>query len=382
MEHYRYTIKTKRRRVKTGRLLFLLALCAFLAAILFSVRFIASLNAFHDTSAWASALPSAPQDEYKQVLIYTVSNRQADGLVTELALVSYFLADSRARVLHLPADTLIAVDGHDSMRLGHVYAAGGRELLVQSVSRLFNNLPVHYYLEVDEDSLPAAVDRVGGIQISPNVSLADGGELLDFLHSEGMSVSEKLERRRTVLTALTACVVQGSFWQRIINFHNISPLLMTNLSWRQLLAAAETFKNIPYNEAAKVLLLPGTERLQADGRYWLPDSNQLPYLASWLTAEVSAVPRERITVEVLNGSGVRGVATKVAEKLRREGFLVQKVDNADNQNYDVSQVISRTENVDAAKEVAILVPGAQLLKRESVEAAVMVTVIVGKNYLE
>jgi hypothetical protein len=157
---------------------------------------------------------------------------------------------------------------------------------------------------------------------------------------------------------------------------------MTNLSWRQLLAAAETFKNIPYNEAAKVLLLPGTERLQADGRYWLPDSNQLPYLASWLTAEVSAVPRERITVEVLNGSGVRGVATKVAEKLRREGFLVQKVDNADNQNYDVSQVISRTENVDAAKEVAILVPGAQLLKRESVEAAVMVTVIVGKNYLE
>jgi hypothetical protein len=379
-QRYSYTIKTKRRRVKTGRLLFLLALCAFLAAILFSVRFITLLNAFHDTSAWASALPRHSQGERRQVLLYTVSSRQADGLITELALVAYFPEGRRVRAVHLPVDTLIAAEGHGSMRLGHVYAAGGRELLVQSVSRLFNNLPIHYYLEIDEGSLPAAVDRAGGIQITAETFLADGGQLLGFLHEEGLAVAEKPERRRLALAALAAPIVQGSLWQRLISFHSFSPLLMTNLSWRQLLSAAEALKSIPYSEAAKVLVLPGAEQLRTDGRYWLPDDKQLPYLASWLTDEESAIPRDRITVEVLNGSGARGVATRVAERLRREGFQVQRVDNADHQNYDVSQVISRTENVDAAKEVAILVPGAQLLRREAAEAAIMVTVIVGKNY--
>lgn len=375
---YRYTVKTKRRKVKTGRLLFLLALCAFLAALLFSVRFITLLNSLHDTSAWASALPSPPQGERKQVLVYTVSNRQADGLATELALLAYFPKETRIRAIQLPSDTMITVDGHGSMRLGHVYAAGGRELLVQSVSRLFNNLPVHYYLEIDEDFLPAAVDRAGGIQISADVFLADGSELLKFLHGERLTVSENLERRRIVLAPLAAPIVQGSLWQRIINFRDMSPLLMTNLSWRQLLSAAEAFKNMPYSEAVKVLLLPGTEQLQVDGSYWLPDSEQLPYLTSWLTDEVSTIPRDRITVEVLNGSGVRGAAAGVAEKLRRAGFQVQRVDNADRQDYEVSQVISRTANLDAAKEVAILIPGAKLLKREVAEATVMVTVIVGK----
>jgi len=383
MEHrYRYTVKTKRRRVKTGRLIFLLALCVFLASILFSVRFVALLSAFHDSSAWAGTLPRSSQDERRHLLLYTVSSRQAGGQVTELALVAYFPADRLVRAVHLPADTLITADGHGPMRLGRVYAAGGRELLVQSVSRLFNNLPIHYYLEIDEESLPAAVDQAGGIQISAETFLADGGELLDFLHGESLSVSEKLERRRLVLTALTAPIVQGSLWQRVITLRNLSPLLMTNMSWRQLLSTADALKNIPYNEAVKMTLLPGTEQLQADGRNWLPDDKQIPYLTSWLTDDVSTIPRDQITVEVLNGSGVRGVATRVAERLRREGFQVQKVDNADRQDYEESLVISRIGNVDAAKEVAILVPGAQLLKRDEAEAAVMVTVIVGRNYTD
>jgi hypothetical protein len=379
MQHcYRYTVKTKRRRVKIGRLLFLLALCAFLAAMLLSFRFVALLNSFQDTSAWASALPSPPQGERKQVLVYTVSNRQAEGLVTELALLAYFPKETRVRAVHLPSDTMITVDGHGAMLLGHVYAAGGRELLVQSVSRLFNNLSVHYYLEIDEGFLPAAVDRAGGIQISADVFLAGGSELLKFLHGESLTVSQNLERRRMVLAPLAAPIVQGSLWQRIINFRQMSPLVMTNMSWRQLLSAAEAFKNMPYSEAAKVLLLPGTEQLQVDGSYWLPDSEQLPYLTSWLTDEISTIPRDQITVEVLNGSGVRGAAAGVAEKLRRAGFQVQRVDNADRQNYEVSKVISRTANLDAAKEVAILIPGAQLLKSKVAEATVMVTVIVGK----
>ncbi|MBS3947216.1 MAG: LCP family protein [Dethiobacter sp.] len=381
MEHgYRYTVKTKRRRVKMGRLLFLLALCAFLLSVLFSVRFIGMLNAFQDTSPWASALPQPVGNERRQAVLYTVSNRQGDGVVTELVLVAYHPGKKQARVIHLPTDTLVDAANHGLTRLGLVYRAGGRELLVSTVSRLFADLPVHYYLEIDEESLLAAVDRVGGIQLPTASSMAGGGEVLAFMHAEGLTISEKLERRRSVLTALAATLVQGSLLQRITSFYDVSPLLATNFSWRQLLSMAESLRDTEYSEAAKVILLPGTEQVRTDGRYWRPDISQISSLASWLTGDVSALPRAQITVEVLNGSGVRGLGTEVAEKLRAEGFQVLSIGNADRQDYDISQVISRTDNVDGAKEVAILVPGAQLLKQEVPESSVMVTVIVGKNY--
>ena len=125
--------------------------------------------------------------------------------------------------------------------------------------------------------------------------------------------------------------------------------------------------------------MPGTEEIQADGRYWLVDADQIPVLTAWLDGDITSMPRTQITVEVLNGCGIKGTATEVADMLTAEGFKVLRIGNADRYDYDVSRVISRTDNMDGAKEIAVLIPGAQLLKEE-VESEAIVTVIVGKNY--
>jgi hypothetical protein len=83
---------------------------------------------------------------------------------------------------------------------------------------------------------------------------------------------------------------------------------------------------------------------------------------------------------VLNGCGITGLANQVAQILRQEGFTVTRVTNADNFAYERSQVICRTNDMEPAKEVAVLIPNAQLIKEEVSDAEVLVTVIVGKNY--
>jgi anionic cell wall polymer biosynthesis LytR-Cps2A-Psr (LCP) family protein len=373
-----YTVKTKRRKIKTGRILFLLVLCLFLATVLFSVRFINVLNSLQDTSPWTTLLPVPNDGEREHAILYTVSDREGDGLITELSLAAYHPQKKDIRVIHIPTDTLIDVEGHGFIHIDQVYSVGGPQLTLQSITTLLG-VPIHYFIEINEDFLPTAIDRVNGVSLPSEITLVNGSDLLSLLHEEGLTASQSLERRRHVLTAVASSVMQSNALQKLKYLSSLSPLVSTNLSWRKLLSTMDSLKNVEFKDSTRVIPLPGTEEIQTNGRYWLVDTSQIPLLVAWLDDDITGMPRAQITVEVLNGCGIKGIATEVADMLTAEGFKVLKIGNADRYDYDVSRVISRTDNVDGAKEIAVLIPGAQLLKEE-LESEAVVTVIIGKNY--
>jgi len=375
-----YTVRTKRHKIKTGRLLFLLALCALLLSILFSVRLLGSLNAIQDQSDWIAALPVPPAGGPEHLLLYSVSDSNNRGAVTALVMLAYHPAEERFRAIAVPPDTLLGVQEHGFMRVAEIYSTGGRELLISTLSEFFA-LPIHTYLEVDETFLPTVLDLLKTDSIREKLQITTGGDILAVIHAEALTTTQQLERRQKVLAAIAAEVLNAGTLGRIRNLLEVSPLIRTNLSWRELLTTMGKYKDTPYAEAVSMTELPGEEQVQADGSFWLADTEAVPQLANWLTDQQATIPHRQITVEILNGSGVSGVANDVAGKLKAEGFNVLRVGNADSSDYENSQVISRVENMDAAKAVAILLPGAQLLKDENQEKDVYVTVIVGKNYL-
>lgn len=55
------------------------------------------------------------------------------------------------------------------------------------------------------------------------------------------------------------------------------------------------------------------------------------------------------TFEVLNGSGVTGAAAKAAEVLKGRGYKVQNVGNAEEQNYEKTQLLVTSERSEAAQ---------------------------------
>jgi hypothetical protein len=56
------------------------------------------------------------------------------------------------------------------------------------------------------------------------------------------------------------------------------------------------------------------------------------------TRAVAAVPKSSIHIEVLNGSGVRGVAHKLADQLQKQGFVIDKVGDAKSSDHEATEV--------------------------------------------
>jgi len=85
-----------------------------------------------------------------------------------------------------------------------------------------------------------------------------------------------------------------------------------------------------------------------------------------------------LRVEVLNGCGSRGAADRVALLLRREGFLVEKVGNADHFHYREDIVVARTVDRERLLDLGRALGGAAVVEQQIPDYEYQVTVIVGK----
>ena len=91
---------------------------------------------------------------------------------------------------------------------------------------------------------------------------------------------------------------------------------------------------------------------------------------------------EEVSVEILNGSGISGVAASLAEALAAEGFNVVRTGNADHFDYARTEVIASGDALTKARAVLLSVPGAVVRHSPDPEADVDVTVIVGKDFAD
>ena len=88
-----------------------------------------------------------------------VSGQQADLVM----LVGIVPATGQVRLLSLPRDLKVEVDGHGRQRLGAAYEYGA-PAIIRSV-RLLTGLPVHHFIGLDFYGLVLLVDRLGGVVV-------------------------------------------------------------------------------------------------------------------------------------------------------------------------------------------------------------------------
>jgi hypothetical protein len=105
-----------------------------------------------------------------------------------------------------------------------------------------------------------------------------------------------------------------------------------------------------------------------------------------LAADVHALnPIQNIKVEILNGCGIKGIASKTAEFLLLEHQVdVVRADNADNHNYPNTLIILRNEKLEAIellrKSFGISKSNQTVIQTEPDESlGVDVTIIIGKD---
>jgi hypothetical protein len=100
----------------------------------------------------------------------------------------------------------------------------------------------------------------------------------------------------------------------------------------------------------------------------------------WRLGAMLPAPEPRtIRVQVLNGSGERSVASKLASYLREGGFPVVDVRNADRSDYFASIVVARRADVAAAAEVARYLGGLPVIRQAWGSNLADVTVVLGRD---
>jgi hypothetical protein len=89
-----------------------------------------------------------------------------------------------------------------------------------------------------------------------------------------------------------------------------------------------------------------------------------------------------IRIEILNGSGVTGLASRTAQLYKSYGFRIASVTNAERSDYERTVVLDRRGNPDGAKRVADLIRCEQIHSQidENRDETVDVTIILGKDF--
>jgi hypothetical protein len=86
-----------------------------------------------------------------------------------------------------------------------------------------------------------------------------------------------------------------------------------------------------------------------------------------------------IRVQVLNGSGEGGVASRVASCLREGGFQVVEVGNADRSDYFATLVVARRGDPEAAEAVARYLGRPPVVRQAWDSDLAEVTVVIGSD---
>lgn len=253
-------------------------------------------------------------------------------------------------------------------------------MLVNQLSS-FLGVPIHHFLEIEYKGIPILIDDRGGISYKGYV--LNGEDYLDyFLHGEGEEepLKRALRRTKSLQGLVEFAAEKGGIWSTPRLLRKISPYLDTDLSWKELQNFYPLLEPL-FDPGTFVVQLPGVLREINGEPFFEPDYGQVAVIMENL-GEDFILPRDSITVEVLNGCGTKGIAARLADMLRDKGFRIEmeNVGNADRFDYQHTQVISRIDDMSAAKQVAEMVRGAELIKEPLVDYPVMVTVIIGQDF--
>lgn len=286
-----------------------------------------------------------------------------------LMLVSFDPQRDRVSVLSIPRDTFTVIPRLGPDRINAAYAVGGPRLTIQAVEDLLG-VPVHYYVKLGATSFGRITDAIGGIEVDveKDMQYTDWWGALDIDLKKGRQVLSgdqamqymrfrndkegdigRVRRQQQVLLAIVhtlkspAMVLAAPRVLQAFVQHTQTNLSVSELITLGLFAARLSAADI------RTATLPG----EAGPIYVYLDEAQMHQIVAEMFLGVDPQTLASTAVEVLNGSGVPGLARLTAQRLERLGFRIVRVETAP-RLAQTTTVIDRTGRPEVARALADL----------------------------
>jgi len=281
-----------------------------------------------------------------------------------IIVASINLSNNKIGLLSIPRDTRIKINGHGYGRINAAHAYGGIDLLNETVED-FLNIKLDYYLETDFKGFENIIDTIGGIEVTINKPLhyidKAGGLYIDLpagnVHLDGDKALQYVRYRDDTLGDIGRVARQQKFiealMEKITSTNNILKLpsiynelmstVNTNIPFKDVTPFLKLAKNINTHNL-KTDMVPGTPEYINGASYWIPDQDSLNIVVDSLIRSKEYIQNDQYYITILNGNGVSGAANKAADELKKYGFNIEKISNADNFDYQQNIIYYHKEN--------------------------------------
>ncbi|MDQ2909126.1 MAG: LCP family protein [Candidatus Eremiobacteraeota bacterium] len=326
-------------------------------------------------------------------------------------------------ILSVPRDTDVVLPNGREDKINAAYAAGGSPLgdarASEKVVSGFLGLPsFDRFVTLRVDAAKELVDAIGGIDVVPDETMNYddtwghlhihfiGGRTYHMNGDQAVSYSRfrhdecsdpcRIKRQQQVIRIVLA-KLQNDKFHDLLHLNTLVDIIhrnvYTDLSQQEILSMALAFEHfdrqdlmtnqVPYDDTkdlaccGNVLIADNAAKTQLVQKFFVDSLAPPP-----APAAVAAVIPSSVHVVVENGSGVVGEGARAAQALRKAGFVVDGVVNADSFRYDATEIHVHPAATLAGERVlaALALRDASVQAEPAAAQSGAVTVIVGRDF--
>jgi len=431
--HAARTRPLKRVLTALGMTFALLAVTGTAAAALAYYRLNGNINnidigAQLGTDRPAKVAEKAADREALNILLMGSDRRVQDasfGERSDTTILLHLAADRESAVMvSIPRDTIVdipectttaggTVPARDDEMFNMAFSEGGAACTVKTVEQM-TDIRIDNYVVVDFSGFKDMVNALGGVEVCVPERVYDPKSRLD-LQAGRQTVRgqqalayvrtryalgnggdlDRIDRQQAFLGSMVTKVKSTGLLLRpdkLFRFLDAATKSITTDigSLNDLRRLAQevrgidtkdvtflTVPNEPYPaDPNRVQLKPSAEELWTTLRFDqpLPGRDRTPSATATPSGPPLVTPPERINVEVLNGSGTSGEASRVARELTAAGFNVVSVGNADHGDYATSEVRHDPAYDESGRTLGAAVTGSTVVEDLSLGSTLVVVV--------
>jgi len=299
-------------------------------------------------------------------------------------------------IFSIPRDLIVDIPGVGQDKVNAAYSIGGAPLAIETV-RSLTGQPIHHFVVVDYAGFEQAVDAIGGvyvdvdrryfndnsdapwgqdfepIDIYPGYQKLKGKDALAFVrfrHTDSDFI--RIARQQYFINDAKA---QSMNWGSITKIPELADVFASNttsdIGRSDLLSLIKFMMGLsrdhiqesqmPVVEQNGVVLEDKVAFQEVIDRFVSPVFElQQPQAAGAAPVQIPSDTTKKLSIEVLNGSGVEGAASVAANLLVQKGCTLATVGGSAANSYEENQIYYLEGNQAAANELATLFKPAQV----------------------
>lgn len=397
--------KKQRRNLILGMLMLLLLAVAVGVGSFFLVT---GLNPVKNIAA--NTLSNPINNEPINILLLGVDAGEGNTRTDTMIVASIDPKSKTVNMISVPRDTMVYFKPDVPSKINAAHALGGPNMAMEETEKLLG-ISIPYYLKVNFEGFKKVVDTLGGVEVNvpkrlhyvdragdtyidlqPGLQRLNGEQALSFARFRHDALGDlgRVKRQQAFLEAVSKELFKPENiikWPSLIK--EATRYLETNMSLAELTNLATLTKSME-GAPISMVTLPGDGQYINGLSYFLPDEVALETMVKAKilrekeeTVQTAAADPATLRVEILNGTGIGGVASRLAASLREKGFQVVNVGNADSFNYNQTQVLDRTGGQNPVVQEIRNMLGSNNLQYASKDSSNSdLTIIIGKNFIQ